>query len=109
MAGSVKPEAGVLAALEANKVKRDAAQKEQSQREPEEVASRILKFVSSDMEEETRFNSTIIDAALAKGLDQEGLLKLKAVEFTIQILKGRDLTGVETIEKVLNIILKQIK
>lgn len=66
-------------------------------------------FVPLVNDDGLKFNSTVIDAALAKKLDVEGLKKMKAIEYTIQFMDGKSgKSDPESIEKIIKLFYKQL-
>lgn len=57
--------------------------------------------------DESRLESTVIDAALAKNATKEELKKMKAIEYTIVLLKGRTI-GPDTIDKTFKTFYNQL-
>lgn len=59
--------------------------------------------------DQIEISGSVIDEALAKKLDAEGLLKLKAVEETVKLMKSRAFQSIETVEKVYDMFFSKIK
>lgn len=68
------------------------------------INEKFLPIVHSE-----NYKSSALDVALAANLDQEGLLKLKAVEYTIEFMKGRAAPTPEVFTQVFERVHNQIK
>lgn len=70
-----------------------------------DVAPNFLPLVKS---EEKPYKSTVIDEALASKLGRDALLRLKAMEYTLEFLGGRTISTPEKIDELYNIFYNKI-
>lgn len=69
------------------------------------VAPNFLPLIKS---EDSKHKSTVIDEALTKKLGRDALLRLKAMEYTLEFLGGRTVASPETIDTLYTIFYNKI-
>lgn len=69
------------------------------------AAPNLLPLVKS---EDSKHRSTVIDEALTKKLGRDALLRLKAMEYTLEFLGGRTISSPETIDSLYTIFYNKI-